>query len=167
MQLADAVTHGKMSRLSHLSFISCTFVTLSPLTEMKWPNLSHFSFQSCNLGKLNCESLAEAISYKYINLTSLAVMDQHVEHFLDRSIILKHGLLGITRIFFGFYLRNDTISMAQVVEMVNDQKFPICPNSVCWESGCFPRARSTENTTASVLNTIELLCNERQVHTNV
>ena len=120
--LADTVTQGKMSRLSHLSFISCKFVALYPFFEMKAPHLSHLNFDNCEIGNANCESLAEAVSYKFTNLTSLTVVDEGVDHFLDT--VLSHGLLGMTQFFPGFYLRNYTASMTHFIEAVNDQKMP-------------------------------------------
>ena len=120
--LADTVTQGKMSRLSHLSFISCKFVALYPFFEMKAPHLSHLNFDNCSIGNANCESLAEAVRYKFTNLTSLTVVNEGVDHFLDT--VLSHGLLGMTQFFPGFYLRNYAASMTHFIEAVNDQKMP-------------------------------------------
>ena len=112
--LAEAVVYGEMSRLSDLSFISCKILTLSPFLEIKWPHLNHLKFQNCNLGKLNCQSLAEAVSYTCIHLTSLAVVDRHVDHFVDT--IVKHGLLRVSQLFLGFSWRNYTAGITKLYE---------------------------------------------------
>ena len=120
--LTDAVTYGMMPRLSHLNFISCQFVTLSPFLGMKWPHLSHLNFHSCCLGQRDCQSLAEAVSYKFTNLTSLTVVDHNKWHFLD--IIFKHGLLYMRDLFLGFHLQDYTGNLRQLTEAANAQKMP-------------------------------------------
>ena len=120
--LADAITQSQIPRLSHLGFISCEFVTLSPLTEISWPNLSHLTFHSCDLGRFKCMLLAEVVSYKLTNLTSLAVVDQHVEHFLDT--IFKHGTVGMTQFFLSLNLRNYKTVMSQLHEAASNKKMP-------------------------------------------
>ena len=120
--IVDAVTHGEMPKLSHLSFIKCELMTLSPFLEIEWPCLNHIKFQNCNLGKLNCESLAEAVSSNFTKLTSLALMDPEAEHFLDT--IFKNGFLNLTQVSLGFYLRNCTSDIAQLVEAAESQKMP-------------------------------------------
>ena len=82
------------------------------------------SFQGCDLGRLSCESLAEAVSYKFTNLTAVAVVDQEVEHFLET--IFKHGFLGMIKVAVGFYFRNYATAMAQLVEEANDHKMSNC-----------------------------------------